>query len=300
MCPSCELQRSNHASPSHSSCPAVPLPAAEPANLNPEPAPPCRLSVRLNPELGHAHAIKSQPPARQPHSAPKSRAANRPEMARIYPLTVTYNDSIGSKENLLSFASLCLVDLRNSHSQYLSTLKQLRDALPKMLDPASRFALRDHIARPGQLRLRRTMRAALWFLLPSDGEFRRSSTSLQYYLTRQGQRVILRGGDVTRPSLGKIPQWITDPAPILPRNDAKEILPPSAEPRKLPREMRPRRQKEHHHHHHHTSGCNWKRAWNQPATQIREEYPSEASPASCSPAASTASRPSSQSQFSTA
>ena len=114
--------------------PAVP---AAPANQNPEPAPPRRRSPRLNPELGHAHAIKSQPPDRQPHSAPKSCTANRPEIDRTYPLTVSYNDSMGSKENPLSFASLRLVDLRNGHSQYLSTLKQLRDALPKTLDPAS-------------------------------------------------------------------------------------------------------------------------------------------------------------------
>ena len=179
--------------------PAAPLPAAVPANQNPEPFPPRRLSPRLNPELGHTHAIKCQPPARQPHSAPKSCTAIHPEIARTYSLTISYNDSMGSKENPLSFASMRLVDLCNGHSQYLSTLKQLRDALPKTLDPASRFALRGHIARPGQLRLRHSMRAALWFFLPSDGEFRRSSTSLQYYLTRQGRRVVLREGDVTRP-----------------------------------------------------------------------------------------------------
>ena len=65
------------------------------------------------------------------------------------------------------------------------------------------------------------MRAALWFLLPSDGEFRRSSTSLQYYLTRQGRRVVLRWGDVTRPPLESYLNWIPDPAPIPPRNDGK-------------------------------------------------------------------------------
>ena len=133
--------------------PATPLPATAPAIQNPEPAPPRWHSPRLNPELGHAHAIKSQPPARQPHSAPKSRTANRPEMARTYPLTVSYNDSMGSRENPLSFASSHLVDLRNGQSQYLSTLKQLLDALPKTLDPASRFVLRGHIARPGQPRI---------------------------------------------------------------------------------------------------------------------------------------------------
>ena len=215
--------------------PAAPLPNALPVNQNPEPAPPCRRSPRLSPELGHAHTIKSQPPARQPHSAPKSCTAKCPEMASTYPLTVSYNDSMGSREDPLSFASLHLVDLRNGHSQYLSTLKQLRDALPKMLDTASCFVLRGHIARPGQLRLRHSMRAALWFLLPSDEEFRRSSTSLQYYLTR--------------PPLESRLNWIPDPAPIPPRNNGKENLPPSAEPRKLPRKMRPRRQRKVHHHH---------------------------------------------------
>ena len=108
-----EAARPPPAVPAISAAPAVP---AAPANQNPEPAPPCRRSPRLNPELGYAHAIRSQPPARQPHSAPKSRTANHPEMARTYPLTVSYNDSMGSKENPLYFASLRLVDLRNGHS----------------------------------------------------------------------------------------------------------------------------------------------------------------------------------------
>ena len=96
--------------------PAVLAVPAAPANQNPEPIPPRWCSPRLNPELGHAHAIKSQPSARQPHSAPKSRTANRPKMARTYLLTISYNDSMVSKENPLSFASLRLVDLCNGHS----------------------------------------------------------------------------------------------------------------------------------------------------------------------------------------
>ena len=72
---------------------AVPAVPAAPANQNPEPAPPRRRSPRLNPELGHAHAIKSQPPARQPHSVPIIRTATRAEMARPYPPTISYNDS---------------------------------------------------------------------------------------------------------------------------------------------------------------------------------------------------------------
>ena len=147
--------------PAAPAAPAIPAVPGAPANQKTEPAPPRWHSPRINPELGHAHAIKSQPPARQPHSAPVARTAIRSEMACTYPLTISYNDSLGSKENPLSFASLCLVDLRNDHSQYLSTLKQLRDALSKMLDPASCFALRGHVTRPRQLRLRHCMRAAL-------------------------------------------------------------------------------------------------------------------------------------------
>ena len=54
---------------------------------------------------------------------------------------------------------------------------------------------------------------------------------------------------VTRPPLKCYLNWIADPAPIPPRKDTKENLPPSAEPRKLPSKIRPRRQKKHHHHH---------------------------------------------------
>ena len=94
-----------------------------------------------------------------------------------------------------------MVDLRNGQSQYLSIVK----------DPSSRFALQGHIARPGQKRLRHSMRAAIWWLLPSDGTFRRSSDSLQYFLTRQGRRVVLRGGDVTLPPFERYLNWVDDP-----------------------------------------------------------------------------------------
>ena len=61
------------------------------------------------------------------------------------------------------------------------------------------------------------MRAALWWLLPSDGDFRRAPNGLHYYLTRQGRRVVLRGGDVTQPLFGSNMNWIYDPAPPAPR-----------------------------------------------------------------------------------
>ena len=145
---------------------AMPLPASVPANQQPEPAPPRWRSPRLNPVQGHAHAIKS-PPLTQPHHSSK-----HSKMARTYPLTVSYNECLGREANPLSFASLRLIDLSNGHSQYLSTIEQLVDALPKSMGPASRFALQGHIARPRQTCLRHSMRAAIWFLLPSDGTFR--------------------------------------------------------------------------------------------------------------------------------
>ena len=102
-----------------------------------------------------------------------------------------YNQCLGARTDRLPFSSLYLEDLKSGRSQYLSSLKQLADALPKTENPTSHFALRGHITRPGQQRLRHSMRAAMWWMLPSDGEFRRSSHSLQYYLTRQGWCVVL-------------------------------------------------------------------------------------------------------------
>ena len=97
------------------------------------------------------------------------------------------------------------------------------------------------------------MRAAIWFLLPSDGVFRRSS-SLQYYLTRQGRRVVLRGGDVTLPPLERYLNWVYETAPTSSRDHGKENLSPTEEPRYLPRKMKPRRRKREHHQHPGTSG----------------------------------------------
>ena len=65
----------------------------------------------------------------------------------------------------------------------------------------------------GHQRLRHSMRAALWWLLPSDGDFRRASSGLHYYLAHQGRRVVLRGGDVTQPLYESRMNWVHDPAP---------------------------------------------------------------------------------------
>ena len=43
-------------------------------------------------------------------------------MVGTYPLTVSYNECLGSRATSLSFANLRVVDLRNGQSQYLRTL----------------------------------------------------------------------------------------------------------------------------------------------------------------------------------
>ena len=69
------------------------------------------------------------------------------------------------------------------------------------------------------------MRAALWWLLPSDGEFRRASHSLHYYLARQGRCVVLRGGNVIRPFYESRANWVIDPGPPASRRPATEVSP---------------------------------------------------------------------------
>ena len=185
--------RNSAPSPRLSSHPASEIqpPTSAPANQNSGSTFRPRRSARLNPRLDQACTIKGPPGTLAIQSQKSSK------MAQTYPLSLGYNQCLGAKEDPLSFSSVCLEDLRNGELEYLSTIEQLVDALPKTEDPASRFALSGHVTPPGQQRLRHSMRAALWCLLPSDGEFCRASHSLHYYLARQGRRVVLRGGDVT-------------------------------------------------------------------------------------------------------
>ena len=134
------------------------------------------------------------------------------KMARTYSLSLEFNQCLGAKEQPYSFSSVYLEDLRNGDMEYLSTIEQLVDGLSKTMDPAYRFALRGHVTSTGHQRLCHSMRAALWWLLLSDGEFRRASHSLHYYLAHQGRRVVLRGGDVTHPIYESRVNWVTDPA----------------------------------------------------------------------------------------
>ena len=216
-------------------------PATAPANQQPASTFQPRRSPRLNPKPGRVCAIKGPPGNLSPQSKQTT------TMARTYPLIVPYNQCLGASTDPLSFSSLYLEDLKSGRTQYLSSLKQLADALLKTENPTSRFALRGHVARPGQQYLRHSMRAAMWWMLPSDGEFRQYSHSLQYYLTRQGRRVVLRGGDVTLPMLESYLNWVADPMPPPTRRLDDLTSPASSENtplmdnlHKLPRRLRPR------------------------------------------------------------
>ena len=93
--------------------------------------------------------------------------------------------------------------------EHLVTVQQLVDAIPKTVDPASRFTLRGQVSPTRHQRLHHSIKAALWWLVGPNGT--------HYYLARQGRRVVLRGGDVTQTLFGSRMNWIYDPAPPAPR-----------------------------------------------------------------------------------
>ena len=131
-----------------------------------------RRSARLIPR---ACTIKRAPPPPAPQSLSKT-------MARTYPLSLAFNLCLGSKEDPYSFSSVHFEDLHSGETEYLVTVQQLVDAIPKTLDPASRFILRGQVTPTGHQRLRHSRRAALWWLLPSDGDFQRAPNGIHYYL----------------------------------------------------------------------------------------------------------------------
>ena len=143
-------------------------------------------------------------------------------MARTYPFSLAFNQCLGSKEDSYSFSSVHLEDLHTGEMEYLVTVQQLVDPIPKTLDPASRFALRGHVTPTGHQRLCHSMRAVLWWLLPSDGDFRWAPNGTHYYLAGQGRRVVLRGGDVTQPLYKSHMNWIHDPVPPMPCHAAMD------------------------------------------------------------------------------
>ena len=102
------------------------------ANGNSRLGQPLRRSARLNPK---ACTIKSHP---QP-AYDQSRAA--PKMARTYPLSLKYRTCLGRLEDPCNFSSIYLEDLYSGQKTYIHHIQQLVNALPKSLDPTSRFSL---------------------------------------------------------------------------------------------------------------------------------------------------------------
>ena len=179
----------NSASRSEPRSPATPGRAIDNSRMGQ----PLRRSARLNPT---ACTIKSHP---QPASD-QSRAT--PKMARTYPLSLKYRTCLGRLEDPCSFSSIYLEELYSGQRTYIHHIQQLVNALPKSLDPTSRFSLRAQVTPPGHQRMRDSLRSALWWLLPAD-----------YYLASQGRRVVLRGGNVTSPFHQSHLNWVHDPAP---------------------------------------------------------------------------------------
>ena len=174
------------------------------ANDNSKLGQPLWLSARLT---SRACAIKSHP---QPTT---EQSCTTPKMARTYPLSLKYGTCLGHLDDPYNFSSIYLEDLQSEQRTYIHHIQQPIDAIPKSLDPTSRFTLRAQVTPPGHQRLRFSLRSALWWLLPSDGDFRRVSNSLHYYLVRQGRRVVLRGGNITVPFHESHLNWVHDPTP---------------------------------------------------------------------------------------
>ena len=154
-------------------------------------------------------------------------------MARTYPYLLRYRTCLGRLVDPCSFSSLYIEDLYSGQKVYVKHIQQIIEVLPKTMDPSSRFSLRAQVTPLGHQRMRDSLRTALWWLLPKDGDFRRASDGIHYYLARQGQRVVLRGGNATSLLHESRLHWIHDPHPnqpprvtprqTVPRNDNNTV-----------------------------------------------------------------------------
>ena len=154
--------------------------------------------------------LNSQPQAAPAHSSTAS------TMARTYPYLLPYRTCLGRLEDPCSFSSIYIEDLYSSQKTYIKHIQQIIDVLPKTVDPSSRFTLRAQVTPLGHQRMRDSLRTALWWLLPKDGDFRRAADGIHYYLARQGWHVVLRGGNVTSPLHESRLLWIHDLHPNQP------------------------------------------------------------------------------------
>ena len=168
---------------------------------------PLRRSARLKPT---AMCLNSQPQAAPAHSSTAS------TMARTYPYLLPYRTCLGRLEDPCSFSSIYIEDLYSGKKTYIKHIQQVIDVLPRTMDPNSRFTLRAQVTPLGHQRMRDSLRTALWWLLPKDGDFRPAADGIHYYLARQRRRVVLRGGNVTSPLHESRLLWIHDPHPNQP------------------------------------------------------------------------------------
>ena len=171
-------------------------------NENSRLSPPLRRSERLKTAAQHINSPTQAAPAHSTHSV---------TMARTYPYSLSYDTCLGPTEDPYSFSIVYIEELYSGQRTYVKHVQQIVDLLPRTLDPSSRYTLRAHVTPSGHQRMRDSLRMALWWFLPRDGDFRRAADGLHYYLARQGRRVVLRGGNVTSPLHESRLLWIHDP-----------------------------------------------------------------------------------------
>ena len=113
---------------------------------------PLRHSARLNPT---AMCIKSQPQTAPAHSRAHLK------MARTYPYSLQYRTCLGCLEDPYSFSRIYLEDLYSGQRTYIKHIQQIVNALPKTMDPTSRFSLRAQVTPTGHQRMRDSLRKTL-------------------------------------------------------------------------------------------------------------------------------------------
>ena len=167
---------------------------------------------RLGPPLRHSERLKTAAQhINRPSQATPAHSGHTINMARTYPYSLSYDICLGPTEDPFSFSSVYIEELYSGQRTYVKHVQQIVDLLPRTLDPSSRYSLRAHVTPPGHQRIRDSLRLALWWFLPRDGDFRHAADGLHYYLARQGRRVVLRGGNVTSPLHESRLLWIHDP-----------------------------------------------------------------------------------------
>ena len=167
---------------------------------------------RLSPPLRRSERLRAATqPINRPTQAAPAHSTHSINMARTYPYSLNYDTCLGPATDPFSFSSVYIEELYSGHRVYIKHVQQIVDLLPRTLDPSSRYTLRAHVTPPGHQKMRDSLRLALWWFLPRDGDFRRAANGLHYYLARQGRRVVLRGGNVTSPLHESRLLWVHDP-----------------------------------------------------------------------------------------